>query len=91
MGGEDEPEPAGASKHLTISIKDPQGEAIQFRVKKETSFEKIFGAFEKQKGVGPQTYSYFFDGNRLARTGTVKFHEMEDGDQIDAQLEQTGG
>ena len=45
-GGEgDEADPAAAEATITIAVKDAGGEVMNFKVKKTTKFEKIFGAY----------------------------------------------
>ena len=53
--------------------------------------KKIFDVYFARKGIDPQTMRLTFDGIRVTPESTPKMLEMEDGDQIDASLVQTGG
>lgn len=74
-----------SSSIITIKVKDPAGEEVQFKVKKDTAMKKIFTAFSKQRGVGEGAYTFLFDGKRVTDDHTPKMLEMEDGDQIDGE------
>ncbi|KJA16600.1 hypothetical protein HYPSUDRAFT_47214 [Hypholoma sublateritium FD-334 SS-4] len=54
-------------------------------------FAKIFEAAEKRFGKEPGTFKFTYDGQRVNKDDTPAGLSMEDGDQIDAFLEQLGG
>ena len=56
-----------------------------------TKFGKIFKAYAKKKGIQVQEMRFLFDGNRIHTDSTPKMLEMEDGDEVNAVLEQEGG
>lgn len=76
-------------KHITLIVKNQVGEEVQFKVKLNTVFEKVFKAYSDKKGV--QNTKFLFDGHRIKATDTPADLDMEDGDIIDAMLEQLGG
>ncbi|KAG1897859.1 ubiquitin-related domain-containing protein [Suillus fuscotomentosus] len=68
-----------------------EGTQITVKVKHNMSFKKIFDAAEKRFGKEPGTFKFIYDGRRLRAENTPLDMEMEDGDIIDAHLEQLGG
>ncbi|KAG1856980.1 ubiquitin-related domain-containing protein [Suillus subalutaceus] len=68
-----------------------EGTQITVKVKHNMPFKKIFDAAEKRFGKEPGTFKFTYDGKRLRAENTPVDMEMEDGDIIDAHLEQLGG
>ncbi|OAX38232.1 ubiquitin-like protein [Rhizopogon vinicolor AM-OR11-026] len=68
-----------------------EGTQITVKVKHNMPFKKIFDAAEKRFGKEPGTFKFTYDGKRLRAENTPVDLEMEEGDIIDAHLEQTGG
>ncbi|KIY49607.1 hypothetical protein FISHEDRAFT_72251 [Fistulina hepatica ATCC 64428] len=64
---------------------------IQVKVKRNMRFAKIFEAAEKRFNKEPGTLKFTFEGKRIQADNTPGDLDMEDGDQIDAFLEQLGG
>src|SRR6185312_16445681 len=81
--------PAGEAP-ITLKVRDQTGEEMFFKVKKGTLLNKIFEAYAQRRGVSAQTLRFMLDEKRLKGTDTPKMLEMEDDDQIDVFLEQTG-
>ncbi|KAK7440637.1 Small ubiquitinrelated modifier [Stygiomarasmius scandens] len=75
---------------MTLNISH-DGQQVQVKVKANMSFKKIFEAAEKRFSKDPGTFKFIYDGKRIQATDTPAGLEMEDGDQIDAFLEQLGG
>ncbi|KAK7682009.1 hypothetical protein QCA50_014973 [Cerrena zonata] len=75
---------------LNISV-EHEGQTCTVLVKHNTPFKKIFDAAEKRFSKEPGTFKFFFEGKRLQPTETPQDHEMQDGDAIDAHLQQLGG
>ncbi|KAK2078376.1 hypothetical protein QBZ16_003216 [Prototheca wickerhamii] len=76
---------------LSIKVKDQLGGEVVFKVKKTTKFEKILNAFCQKKAVDISQVRFVFDGTRINPSMTPEDMDMEDGDTVDAFLEQTGG
>lgn len=74
-----------------IIVKDQQGGEVHFKVKTTTKFEKIFAAYCAKKVVDVTAIKFMFDGQRLKAEDTLADHDIEDGDIIDAMIEQIGG
>ncbi|PPR02687.1 hypothetical protein CVT24_002109 [Panaeolus cyanescens] len=83
-----EPEDVKPKLNLTISY---DGQQITVKVKPNMKFAKIFEAAEKRFGKEPGTFKFTYEGNRITKEDTPAGLDMEDGDQVDAFLEQLGG
>ncbi|PPQ67795.1 hypothetical protein CVT25_009099 [Psilocybe cyanescens] len=80
-----EPEDVKPKLNLNISY---DGTQITVKVKTNMKFSKIFEAAEKRFGKDKGTFKFTYDGQRVKPEQTPAELEMEDGDQIDAFLEQ---
>ncbi|EIM84847.1 uncharacterized protein STEHIDRAFT_122796 [Stereum hirsutum FP-91666 SS1] len=83
-------EPEDVKPKLSLSI-NYEGTPITIKVKGNTPFRKIFEAAEKRFGKDPGTFKFVYDGERVNAQDTPLSRGMEDGDVIDAHLEQVGG
>ncbi|KAF4622316.1 hypothetical protein D9613_009260 [Agrocybe pediades] len=68
-----------------------EGTQITVKVKPNMRFGKIFEAAEQRLGKEPGTFKFTYDGTRVNKDDTPAGLGMEDGDQVDAFLEQLGG
>lgn len=89
---------AADEQKLTVRVQDASGNEVFFKVKPATKVQKILKAFEEKQGVDPGAYRFHYDGKRLpdlrgGRTSedTIADWAMEDGDQIDADVQVKGG
>ena len=89
---------AADEQKLTVRVQDASGNEVFFKVKPATKVQKILKAFAEKQGVDPGAYRFHYDGKRLpdmrgGRTSddTIADWHMEDGDQIDADVQQEGG
>ena len=64
---------------------------IMFKVKRTIKFEKIFAAFATKKGTSPEAYKFSHDGDQVMKDDTPESLGLDEGDQIDAMVQQTGG
>lgn len=53
--------------------------------------QKVFETYASRKGVQPNSLRFMLDGDRIGPEQTPKMLELDDQDQIDCMLEQTGG
>ena len=60
-------------------------------MKRHTKMKKVFDAYAKRKSVAPTALRFLLDGERIQAESTPEQLELEDKDQIDCLLEQTGG
>ena len=75
---------------ITIKIKDQDFSEVHFKVKRATTFGKIFDAYCTKKHLPRDHVRFQFDGNRIFDVQTPQEMEMEDGDSVDAMMEQVG-
>mmetsp|Transcript_10774 Transcript_10774/g.15572 ORF Transcript_10774/g.15572 Transcript_10774/m.15572 type:complete len:92 (-) Transcript_10774:304-579(-) len=80
-----------SSETIQLRVKDGNGEETLFKIKKSTKMEKVFNAYATRRGVQASSLRFLLDGERVTGEQTPKMLELEDGDQIDAVLEQVGG
>jgi len=88
-GGSNDQKPA--SEHLSLKVKSQDGNEVYFKVKKTTQFMKVMSAYCKKVGADLDTVRFLFDGQRLRPEQTPADLGMEDDDEIDAMVQQTGG
>ncbi|ESR60881.1 hypothetical protein CICLE_v10017283mg [Citrus x clementina] len=84
---EEDKKPNDQSAH--INLKD--GNEVFFRIKRSTQLKKLMNAYCDRQSVELNSIAFLFDGRRLRGEQTPDELEMEDGDEIDAMLHQTGG
>ena len=84
-------EEGAGSETITIRVKDQTGEETFFKIKKSTKMEKVFQTYATRKGVDYSALRFLLDGERIGVDATPKTLELEDQDQIDCMLQQTGG
>lgn len=79
------------SEPITIRVRDQTGEETFFKIKKSTKMSKVFDTYAQRKGVQATSLRFMLDGERIDENSTPKMLELDDQDQIDCMLEQTGG
>ncbi|KAL3636979.1 Small ubiquitin-related modifier 1 [Castilleja foliolosa] len=92
-GQEEDKKPAGdsAAAHINIKVKGQDGNEVFFRIKRNTQLKKLMNAYCDRQSVDFNAIAFLFDGRRLRPEHTPDELEMEDGDEVDAMLHQTGG
>lgn len=90
IGGSGSDEAPGEAP-LNLKVRDQSGDELIFRVKKNTPMKKIFEAYAQRIGVAVAALKFTYDGNRVKDEDTPKMLELDDNDQIDVFLNQTGG
>ncbi|XP_052179046.1 small ubiquitin-related modifier 1-like [Diospyros lotus] len=89
---EDDKKPGDqASAHINLKVKGQDGSEVFFRIKRSTQLKKLMNAYCDRQSVEFNSIAFLFDGRRLRAEQTPEELEMEDGDEIDAMLHQTGG
>eukprot|EP00938_MAST-03A_sp_MAST-3A-sp1_P000769 g769.t1 len=76
---------------ITIRVKNQSSQEVFFKVKMDIAMGKVFKAYAKKTGVQVNELRFLLDGERVKADATPKSLELEDQDQIDVVLEQTGG
>ncbi|GMN53783.1 hypothetical protein TIFTF001_022918 [Ficus carica] len=77
--------------HINLKVKGQDGNEVFFRIKRSTQLKKLMNAYCDRQSVEFNSIAFLFDGRRLRAEQTPEELEMEDGDEIDAMLHQTGG
>ena len=91
-GQEEDKKPGGdQSGHINLKVKGQDGNEVFFRIKRSTQLKKLMNAYCDRQSVDFNSIAFLFDGRRLRAEQTPDELEMEDGDEIDAMLHQTGG
>ena len=88
--GHDAPNAAG-SEQLNIKVKAQDGSEIFFKIKKSTQLKKLMEAYCQRQGLSNNQCRFIFDGERIKDDDTPETLEMDNGDEIDVMVEQTGG
>lgn len=83
--------PADQSTHINLKVKGQDGNEVFFRTKRTAALKKLMSAYCDRQSVDVESIAFLFDGRRLRGDQTPDELEMEDGDEIDAMLHQTGG
>jgi small ubiquitin-related modifier len=81
----------GTSEHITLKVKSQDGGELLFKIKRNTQLKKLMDAYCSRNGISPSTVRFLFDGQRIMESSTPSELRMEENDQIDAMIEQTGG
>ncbi|KAJ8558252.1 hypothetical protein K7X08_005018 [Anisodus acutangulus] len=89
--GEDEKKPNDQTVHINLKVKGQDGKEVFFRIKRSTQLRKLMTAYCDRQSVDMKSIVFLFDGDRLGEEQTPDELEMEEGDEIDAMLHQTGG
>lgn len=79
------------SPTLTLKVKSQDGIETYFKIKRNTQLRKLMESFCTRQGINQSTVRFLFDGERVLDESTPEALGMEDGDEIDAMVEQTGG
>jgi small ubiquitin-related modifier len=79
------------TRHSQQPLSLQTGEETFFKIKKSTKMSKVFETYAQRKGVQSSSLRFLLDGERINGDNTPKMLELDDQDQIDCMLEQTGG
>ncbi|KAK0583087.1 hypothetical protein LWI29_033187 [Acer saccharum] len=90
-GQEEDKKPMDQGAHINLKVKGQDGNEVFFRIKRSTQLRKLMTAYCDRQSVELNSIAFLFDGRRLRAEQTPDELEMEDGDEIDAMLHQTGG
>ena len=79
------------SKHLEIKVTGQDGNEVNFKIKSTAPLKKLMETYCDRQGKSMNAIRFMFDGQRIRPEQSPADLEMENGDSIDALLEQTGG
>ncbi|KAH0468991.1 hypothetical protein IEQ34_002223 [Dendrobium chrysotoxum] len=77
--------------HINLKVKGQHGNEQTFKVKRTTKLKRLMDAYCNRQSENANAIVFLYDGHRLRGDETPESLEMEDGDEIDAMLHQTGG
>lgn len=82
-------EPATTEK-IIIVFRDQSGGEVHFKVKRSTKMANVFKAYCDKTAVELHSMKFLFGGTRVDLFETPAQMKIEDGDVVDAIIEQTG-
>ncbi|KAH9621884.1 hypothetical protein KSS87_014827 [Heliosperma pusillum] len=88
---DEDKKPGDQTAHINLKVKGQDGNEVFFRIKRSTQLKKLMNAYCDRQSQDINSIAFLFDGRRLRVEQTPDELEMEDGDEIDAMLHQTGG
>ncbi|XVE78101.1 hypothetical protein DITRI_Ditri13aG0116900 [Diplodiscus trichospermus] len=79
------------SAYIHLKVKSQDGNELFFKIKRSSQLKKLMIAYCDRRSLDLGAVAFLFDGRRIRGEQTPDEMEMEDGDEIDAMLHQTGG
>ncbi|CAI2383127.1 unnamed protein product [Moneuplotes crassus] len=89
--GEESKDSESNETRINIKVKNQDGGEIFFKIRRGTMLKKLMDAYCQRQGLMVSTCRFIFDGERIKETDTPDSLSMEEGDEIDLMVEQTGG
>ena len=80
-----------STSHLSLRVIGQDGKEVYFKIKSSTKLGKLMKAWCQRQSVSENSVRFIIDGERVNEDDTPESLELEDGDIIDAVLQQTGG
>lgn len=77
--------------HVRLVIRDQDGVAIEYRVKKSVAFRRILESYAAETQKNKSDLRLTFKGKILGHTVTPFDLRLEDGDEIEVVASMTGG
>ncbi|KAL6077597.1 Dolichyl-phosphate-mannose--protein mannosyltransferase pmt3 [Balamuthia mandrillaris] len=91
MSQEGESQPQATQDHISLKVVSQDGNEVYFKIKRNTALKKLMDAYCSRQAMSPDSVRFLYDGSRVQPDQTPKELGMEEGDIIDAVLQQTGG
>jgi small ubiquitin-related modifier len=88
---EPDAKPTQPSKKLAVRFASSDGSLITFSIKDSMLMRKLMDAYEKKRGVDAGVFKYTLNGEIINPDSTIADVGIQDNDQIDAMMAQTGG
>ncbi|XP_006281323.2 putative small ubiquitin-related modifier 7 [Capsella rubella] len=86
-----EKKPFVPSSHISVKIKSQDDICVYFRIKRDVELRTMMQAYSDKVGQDMSVFRFHFDGIRIKPNQTPNELELEDGDEIDALVEQMAG
>ncbi|CAA9988782.1 small ubiquitin-related modifier, putative [Plasmodium knowlesi strain H] len=78
-------------EHIQVKVRSPDGAEVFFKIKRKTKLEKLMEVYCNRLGQSMEAVRFLYDGDRIHGENTPDQLGIEDGDVIDAMVQQTGG
>ncbi|CAI9784126.1 unnamed protein product [Fraxinus pennsylvanica] len=79
------------SPYIHLKVKGQNGNEVYYKIKRGVQLRKLMNAYCVRQSLQLDTTVFLFDGRLLRPEQTPNELKLEDGDEIDAMLHQTGG
>ncbi|XP_059670995.1 small ubiquitin-related modifier 2-like [Cornus florida] len=79
------------SADINLTVKGQDGNEVFFKINRSTQLRKLMDAYCDRQSVDRNSVVFLLDGRLLRAKQTPDELEMEDGDEIDAMVHQSGG
>ena len=76
---------------INIRVKDQNSMTLCFKLKRNTKLKKLMDNYCTRQGYMPTSVRFIYEGETIKESDTPETLNMEDGDEIDAMIEQQGG
>ncbi len=86
-----EPKPEVKGQTIEIKLKDQSENETFYKIKTTTKLNKVFDSYCERQSIARDSVRFLYDGSRIQDTDTPETLEMENGDMIEAFLQQIGG
>ncbi|MES1922819.1 SUMO protein smt3 [Bonamia ostreae] len=80
-----------STEHINIKVRSQDNNEVFFKVRKSTPMNKVMEAYCSRVGKPVGSVRFLFEGERLMKNSNAEKIGLEEGDTIDAMVEQTGG
>ena len=78
-------------QHFVLVVNDDGTAETALIAMKSTQLKKLMDAYCQRQGLSNNQCRFIFDGERIKEDDSPETLEMENGDEIDVMVEQTGG
>ena len=76
---------------ISLKVVGQDGSEVYFKIRQHMSLNKLFEAYCSRQGISSTAIRFLYDGRRINPDQTPKDLNMENGDTINATLEETSG
>ena len=84
-------EKAAGSEQINLKVVTQDSTEVFFKIKKNTPLKKLMEAFCNKQGLNLSAVRFLSDGVRITPDKTAADLGLQDGDVIDAMMNQVGG
>jgi small ubiquitin-related modifier len=77
-------------RKINVTVRDQDNYKLHIKTRLDCEFLRIFDAFRDDRGLAHDAVRFLFDGSRINPLLTPRDLDMEDGDCIEAMMEQVG-